>query len=365
MIWNALYNKQSSSNIGTLFAARNFLNERHVPDKPMDDPDSAYSLLEKYTDALILAIFNHEEKVSKEKVPVHSKDQMEKYLDEIVDQYCIPIIPDLSSLELSVHQCPHCEKKYKQAKSLRKHFLSTHNAAESAQSSNDSNDDALFNYSCNALALGLIAKDFTDARQHGDGERIMRLHKFLLLYFKSDTRKVKYSFYTLYTLSQAGFLLPKELRHQLVWERSVNNRGKLDTNSELDREMEHRNRSFKLDCKDFQGKLTDKSIMRASYSYNRVDLILQNHDTKCSIFRPSGRHRSRDCKDDVIQLAKQYSKMEIFGIQPGRYHMAFPGFPKNILMKIYVLMLKDWMKKTTNHFKSLNIFSRSPREATR
>eukprot|EP00112_Aurelia_sp_Birch-Aquarium-sp1_P026812 Seg974.13 transcript_id=Seg974.13/GoldUCD/mRNA.D3Y31 product="hypothetical protein" protein_id=Seg974.13/GoldUCD/D3Y31 len=176
----------------------------------MDDPDSAYSLLEKYTDALILAVLNHKEKVLKEEVPVNSKDQMEKYLDDMVDQYCIPIIPDLSSIDLSVHQCPHCEKKYKQAKSLRKHVLSTHNAAECAKSPSSNNDDALFNYSCNALALGLIAKDFTDAWQHGDGGRIIRQNKFLLLYFKSDARKVKYSFYTLYTLAQAGFLLPKE-----------------------------------------------------------------------------------------------------------------------------------------------------------
>ena len=131
--------------------------------------------------------------------------------------------------------------------------------------SNSTNEDCVRNYSINALCM--IAKDFEDARKHGDGQRIVRLLKFMMLFFKHDG-KHKYAFHILHHLIQIKCVLPPKFAHDLIWNRFVNNCGKIDSNVEMDREMEHYNRAFKLDCKSFMGKVSEQSINRRSLHLN-------------------------------------------------------------------------------------------------
>ena len=144
---------------------------------------------------------------------------------------------------------------------LTQSFQPTNQAKDDG--SNSTNEDCVRNYSINALALSMIAKDFEDARKHGDGQRIVRLLKFMMLFFKHD-RKHKYAFHILHYLIQIKCVLPPKLAHDLIWIRFVNNCGKIDSNVEMDREMEHYNRAFKLDSKSFMGKVSEQSINRTS-----------------------------------------------------------------------------------------------------
>jgi len=57
IIWHFLYNPASSSDIGTLFQARNFLNSRSVPKEPMKDVNACEELLLKYSEALIISCY--------------------------------------------------------------------------------------------------------------------------------------------------------------------------------------------------------------------------------------------------------------------------------------------------------------------
>lgn len=47
---------------------------------------------------------------------------------------------------------------------------------------------------------------------------------------------------------------------ELKWDRFVSTQGKIDTNIELDRHLEHLNKYVKTDLKQFQEKITDKSV---------------------------------------------------------------------------------------------------------
>lgn len=62
-----------------------------------------------------------------------------------------------------------------------------------------------------------------------------------MLYFKIDNR-TKYAGQSLHLLAQINDLLHPAYAHELTWNRSVNNLGKVDNNVELDRELEHRNK---------------------------------------------------------------------------------------------------------------------------
>jgi len=212
-------------------------------------------------------------------------------------------------------------------------------------------DDGVLNYSKNALALCLLAKNFLDARRHGDGERVTRLYKFMLLYYKVDGR-TKYSFQTLHYLA----LLPPSLAHELKWNRFVNNKGKIDSNVELDRHLEHRKKAVKADLAQYQGKITETSVARCSRSYHKIQHIMDIIDGELTVEKPSGRHTQIDPKKDILQLAEQFDTANLFNNVPGRYHTKFPGFPKSYPATINVLDLKKWIYKKLKDFYNLNIY---------
>ena len=53
---------------------------------------------------------------------------------------------------------------------------------------NSSTEDYVFNYYSKFLKMGLLKRNFQDAVSEMDGERLLRLWKFKLLYFKEAGR---------------------------------------------------------------------------------------------------------------------------------------------------------------------------------
>ena len=134
-----------------------------------------------------------------------------------------------------------------------------------------------------------------DARKRGDGEQIIRIYKYCLLYFKLDGRH-KYSFQVLYLLTQVNYLLSPAQAHELTWNHFVNNKGYTDSNVELDRELEHRNKYVKKELKAFQGKITTETINRWKKSYNAMQQIIASFDQQTSNNLQPGKHTCRDWK---------------------------------------------------------------------
>ena len=59
--------------------------------------------------------------------------------------------------------------------------------------------DDMFNYNCAILTDGLFFLNFLDAVSEGDGQRLMRQYKLLLLYCKADGQhSTKYALESLY-----------------------------------------------------------------------------------------------------------------------------------------------------------------------
>ena len=54
-MYKPLYERKSPGDIGTIYAAKNFLNAVNSPDAPTNEPDSVMDLMEKYTNALVMA----------------------------------------------------------------------------------------------------------------------------------------------------------------------------------------------------------------------------------------------------------------------------------------------------------------------
>uniref|UniRef100_A0A7M5VF96 C2H2-type domain-containing protein n=3 Tax=Clytia hemisphaerica TaxID=252671 RepID=A0A7M5VF96_9CNID len=361
VVWHFLYDASSSSDVGTLYQARNFLNARNVSKEPMKCVNACEELLNKYTEALTLAAFHeyietNKIDLSKLKEPTaQNKESLKNVISKFVESYVIAETPDIAASAIS-YDCQFCTKSYKRKAGLVNHLKKQHPGNEQDESEK-SGDDCIVNYSKNALMLGYLVKNFADARRYGDGERIIRLYKFLMVLFKIDHRS-KYGFYSLQLLAQINNLLPPALAFELKWNRTVNNTGRYDGNVELDRELEHRNKYAKEELKHFQGKLTEQSIKRVSQSYDKVREIVDKFDIEANVSKQSGKHTVPDWKADVLELSEQFKSSKLFTVDPnGRSHKRFPGFPKNVFNGIDATTCKNWaLDSVMDEFNSLNIY---------
>ncbi|XP_060583148.1 uncharacterized protein LOC132739445, partial [Ruditapes philippinarum] len=115
VVWNLLYNTASAADIGTLYAARNAVDARNVTKDPGDNFYAASSLLDKYTEALVIAgglmTLNLDsisgELVEEDRQPELIKEKAIKFIKD----FCIPEVPD-SDIETSALDCTLCGRKY-------------------------------------------------------------------------------------------------------------------------------------------------------------------------------------------------------------------------------------------------------------
>ena len=111
-------------------------------------------------------------------------------------------------------QDPSCSKTFRfNGKAKRDHEEKTHGIAKANVSLVIENDDDMYML----LEYLMLLKDFQDAVSEGDGARILRCWKFLLLYLKADgPSSRKYCLEGLYLLFQVHcLLLPRVLPRYL------------------------------------------------------------------------------------------------------------------------------------------------------
>ncbi|KAJ8050606.1 hypothetical protein HOLleu_03871 [Holothuria leucospilota] len=204
------------------------LEERNVTANPMKDINAATDLVETYIKSLVVAAAMEyfgmkmpEDKPSKNEFNLQVHHDRSYYvkttLTNIIDSFFIPRNDEVS--QVAQFKCTQCIKEYKTRNGLRKHIRANHTfklqapAQELATQSEE--NDSLYKYARCATIMCLLALNFNDARKMGDGLRLIRMYKYMLLHFKASG-KHKYSFQVLRLLAQVHFLIsPRSYR--LVW----------------------------------------------------------------------------------------------------------------------------------------------------
>ena len=216
-------------------------------------------------------------------------------------------------------------------------------------------NDSVYNYSCNALSMCLLAIDFDDARKKGDGARIIRLLKFMMLHFKA-TNKYKYANHTFRQVAQVKCLLTPHMAYEVTWNRLINLKGKSDTNVEHDRKVEYDNRTYKDNVRGFHGKVTDKSVQRVSRSAQKIEVMLKQINSQTDLKTRSGKHDAPDQASETLILVDRFHTEGIFKFQLGRHHHFFPDFPRSLLSRLDTDDFHDWMKSSLDTLADTNIF---------
>lgn len=125
-------------------------------------------------------------------------------------------------------KCRICQKVYRYPKALSKHEREKHAIETAEQESSCVSDsqcsdvvkqDTMYNYACTRLSFGLFIRNFDDAVKEGDGQRIVRCWKFLMLIFKAHGHP-KYALAAFQMQANILALLTPREAHQLMWNRN-------------------------------------------------------------------------------------------------------------------------------------------------
>ena len=357
VIWKRLYRATSGSDHGTLYQLRNLVQRRNVRKEPKKDFNAHHDFFNVVLTSHILAaameIFGMD---SLEDEPCEGLipkgiDKMSKVEKKEVLQYIVGLIVDSY---IDINHCLSGDKVSKiedddDCDEMSKSMSEDDDNAESSKNQEDDNSiemsttedtqtstsedgvkkskgkskgdsDNVKMYAEEVLSLGMIYSEYSDAIREGDGERVMRCWKFLLLIFKAAQRK-NYACEAFNLLSQHKFVLSPRLSQQLMWSRFINAHGGAGNNVPADLHMEHLNRVLKDGIKGLGANKTDRAITRLGKCINSIDDVLNTFDEDHQVRHTSGYHTEASAKKDIEVIMEELTKkVRPFSHSKGRCH---------------------------------------------
>lgn len=204
--------------------------------------------------------------------------------------------------------------------------------------------DDVFNYNCGLLTDGFLFLNFLDAIGEGDGMRIMRQYKYIILYCKADqTHSTKYALECLYQFFLVCALLSPRDSERFMWNRSINNTCQKGSNIPLDLDVEHSNNFIKQGIKNLGPNVTEKAISRFSRAETATTTILDNLDKSVQRVRRSCRHTRSSESKDLQQLVKKGLEANIFTQHAQRSYKHFSDFKRDRLENFDTSNLFNWI----------------------
>ena len=158
--------------------------------------------------------------------------------------------------------------------------------------------------------------NFHDATREGDGDRLIRVWKFLLLLFKTSRRK-NYGIEALNLQLQVNYTLSPQQAAQLKWSRCINTTNQVGKNIPMDLHLEHPNQLLKGTMRNVGANLTDNSVMMATQCVKIVDSICSRFEectTNCA--KASQKHGAQSSKRDfdlILQCLKDQQVCTVRG----------------------------------------------------
>ena len=204
--------------------------------------------------------------------------------------------------------------------------------------------DTVYAFASELLSLGLLYFEFKDAVKEGDGDRLFRVWKYLLLLFKASNKK-NYAVEAFTLLAQYHMLLPPRLAEQLKWSRFVNVHGLPGHNISCDLHMEHLNRLTKTAIVTLGVNKSEKAIIRVGKSIGTLEGTLKTFDKEHVVPAQSGAHSERSNEKDLKKILKLLQQVRPFQTIEGRKYKSFTNLRPNMIRSLDEQAVKDWMIK--------------------
>ena len=250
-----------------------------------------------------------------------SKDQRSVILTQIANVIVRSFVNLQHNIEFVTNEGE--KKKSGTSEDSTKDDSDTENSSGSDESGGDPNeidDDNVQAYAKELLTLGLIYNEFSDGIREGDGERVIRCWRYLLLIFKAAQR-TNYSCEAFVLLAQLKYILSPRLSQQLTWTRFVNTRGGAGHNIPCDLYIEHLNRVLKDGIKGLGANKTEKAITRLGKCIDALDGVLTNYDEVLQVRHSASFHTVASLDKDIKLMVNELSEhVKPFSCVKGRHH---------------------------------------------
>lgn len=214
--------------------------------------------------------------------------------------------------------------------------------SEAETSKNEPECDLVNLYAMELLTLGLLWHGFHDAIKEGDGDRILRYWKFLLVMFKSS-RNYNYAKDAVNLLLSQKYLLSKRKSAQLLWSRTVNTRGYAGCNVPMDLHMEHLNRRLKSILSTIGANVNPKSIVKAGKSLRAVHRVCETFETETTKSSTSDKHPYPSFNKDMKKVLAILEEVQVFTPMQKREHSCF-AWKKGLLQTLSKAKLVEAVK---------------------
>lgn len=195
--------------------------------------------------------------------------------------------------------------------------------------------DGVLNYSSSVLNGGLLMLEFKDAVREGDGMRIIRCWKIMMIYFK-HANHANYAKEAFRMLAYIYALGTPRLVHQITWGRVVNTHGGQGHNISLDLQMEHMNKKVKECVGSFGANVSEKLLVQSGKSLKGIMDICNHFDGICQLQPLSSHHTIASSLKDIELVLQELLKSRVFDYIPGRKHKSFPNIKQNVFQEIDV-----------------------------
>ena len=284
------------------------------------------------------------DKAKHEKIAIAASQLEEKHLQRMNDR-----------LLNGRYKCrfPGCRKTYASDGKWREIHEQSHNPPVNIQERSllteiheeDTVDD-MYNYQKALIEYGMVILNFFDAISEGDGGRVLRNWKFLLLYFHHDGQSSnKYALEALYLIFQVYAILSPKASHDLIWNRFSKRKQKQGGNISLDLALEFLNRIFKDVVKKLGPNASTRSINRICHAMGVTKQLTENFDSSMSLYERSGKHTRRSQKADMAKIVKQLMSQDALTKTPGRSYGYFSKFKPTLLHDFDLQKFYTWINE--------------------
>ena len=149
-------------------------------------------------------------------------------------------------------------------------------------------EDGILQYAQDLLSVGMIYLEYGDGVKEGDGERVKRCLKYLLLLFKVSGKK--YSIEMLQTLFNIEFVLSDMHKLQWLYGRFVNTQGRAGCNIPADEYLEHLNRVCKDSVSHLKANKTQETIQRVGKCIEVISTLSEKFDDQSNASKTPNKH---------------------------------------------------------------------------
>lgn len=277
-------------------------------------------------------------------VPEHirasSKERQRSWLHDfvvpMVEKYISFSLQDTVPMEYSsgtetTYPCRHpdCGRVFKYARCRKTHEKKKHNLVTEITTESSpvvtSTEDHVFNYGCVYITLGLMLRNADDAIKEGDGDRIMALWKFFMLFWKANNSH-KYALAALHLQASVKSLLTQRQTHQLIHNRTLNYKGELGKRVPLDFFLELLNLVLKDSFKHLGVNLSESTAQTEGKAISAMFELINGHNIDLGMIKPSGYHKKLVSMADFMTVLNEvHNTADMFSHIPGREFEAFPS----------------------------------------